>query len=135
MNKRTAGYWAVTGLLALVLGGSGLGALTRQDFLVEAMSSIQFPLYVMPILGTWYVLASVSLLVPGAPWLKEWAYAGIVFAMTGALSSHASSGDPLDTYVPPLAIISLAIASYVLRPASRRLVLRAADDLLAVSST
>ena len=121
MNARTVGYWASTGLLSVALFGSGLGALTRQEFLVEAMEHIGFPLYVMRILGTWYVIAAVALVVPAFPRVKEWAYAGIIFAMTGALASHYFSGDGIADFVPPVVLASLAVASYLLRPASRRL--------------
>lgn len=127
MNIRNATYWASTTLLALVVGGSGLGALTRQPFLVEAMESIDFPLYVMPILGTAYVLGSIVVLLPRLPLLKEWAYAGIVFAMVGALASHASTGDPLSTFFPPVMILTLAAVSRALRPPARRLQLHAPD--------
>ena len=121
MNRRTVGYWASTGLLAVALFGSGLGALTRQEFLVEAMEHLGFPLYVMRILGTWYVSAAVALVVPGLARVKEWAYAGVIFAMTGALAAHYFSGDAVADFLPPLVLISLAVASYLLRPASRRL--------------
>jgi len=121
MNKQTAAYWAVTGLLALDLFGSGLGALTRQEFLVEIMEHLGYPLYIMRILGTAYVLAAVALVVPRLPRVKEWAYAGVFFAMTGAFASHAFSGDAFVDYVGALIVMSLAVASYLLRPASRRL--------------
>jgi len=121
MNPRMAGYWATTGLLAAVLFGSGAGALTQQESLVEAMVHLGFPIYVMRILGTWYVSAAVALVVPGLPLVKEWAYAGVVFAMTGAFASHVFAGDAIAESVPSVVLISLAVASYLLRPASRRL--------------
>ena len=121
MSKQTA-YWAVTGLLALDLVGSGLGALTRQDFLVVIMQRLGFPLYSMGILGIAYIFAAVALLVPKVPLVvKEWAYAGVVFAMIGAFASHALSGDAFVEYVGSLIVMSLTIASYWLRPASLRL--------------
>ncbi len=126
-GKRIAAYRGVTGLLGLALFASGMGALTRQDFLVEAMTGLGFPLYVMRILGTAYVLAAVSLVVPGVPRLKEWASAGVVFAMAGAIASHAFSGDTFADYVGALTIMSLALTSYVLRPSDLRLVARPAD--------
>jgi len=122
MNMKSIAYWAVTGLLTFILSFSGIGALTRQEFLIEAMQHIGFPLYVMPILGTAYVLAAIAIIVPGLPRLKEWAYAGVIFAMTGAFASHVSIGDSFAEMAPPLVILSLNVASYVLRPNSRRIV-------------
>lgn len=121
MNMKSIAYWGVTGLLTFVLSFSGIGALTRQDFLIEAMQHLGFPLYVMPILGTAYVLAAIAIIIPGLPRLKEWAYAGVVFAMTAAFVSHVSIGDSFAEMAPPLVILSLNVASYVLRPNSRRI--------------
>jgi len=119
--KRNVSYWAVSGPLALILCGSGLGAITQQDFLIEIMTHLGFPLFIMGVLGTWYVGAAVAIIVPGLPWVKEWAYAGVVFAMTGAFVSHVVAGDTFAEIAPSVVILSLAAASYLLRPASRRL--------------
>ena len=121
-------FWAVTGPLALNLFVSGLGALTRQDFLIEAMQSIGYPLYVMRILGVAYVLASIAIIAPGRPLLKEWAYAGVIFAMAGAIASHVSINDTFANAAPALILMSLVTASYMLRPPSRRLVLQAVES-------
>ncbi len=115
------GYWLTTGLLAVAMFGSGLGAVTQQEFLVEIMEHLGYPRYMMSIMGTWYISAAVALVVPGLARVKEWAYAGIIFAMTGAFASHLFSGDAIADYAPSLVIASLAVSSYVLRPASRRL--------------
>lgn len=122
MNARTIGYWASTGLVAVAMLGGGFGKLTQAEPLVESMNHLGYPLYLMTILGTWYALAAVALLAPGLGRLKEWTYAGIVFAMTGAFASHVLAGDPVGQSAPTLVLTGLAVASYVLRPASRRLV-------------
>lgn len=101
MKNRIIAYWIVTGLLAVALLGSGIGALTRQKFLVEAMQHLGFPLYVMRILGTWYVIAAVALVVPGLARVKEWAYAGIIFAMTGHWPRTISRETRLQTSCRP----------------------------------
>ena len=121
-NMRLIAFWSVTGLLTFILAFSGIGALTRQDFLIEAMQSINFPLYVMNILGTAYVLAALAIILPGLPNLKEWAYAGVVFAMISAFVSHVSIGDTFANMAPPLVILCITAVSYMLRPNSRRLV-------------
>lgn len=120
-RTRTAAYWAVTGLLALAMFGSGLGALTKQESLVESMVHLGYPPYVGLILGSWYVSAAIALVVPGLPLVKEWAYAGLVFAMTGAFASHLSAGDGFADFAPSLVLTALVVTSYVLRPANRRL--------------
>ena len=122
LDKKTVAYWVVTGLLALDLFGSGLGALTRQEFLVEIMQHLGYPLYSMVIIGTAYIFAAVALLVPRRSLVKEWAYAGVAFAMMGAFASHAFSGDGFVEFVGALIVMALAVASYMLRPLSLRLV-------------
>lgn len=61
------------------------------------------------------------MLVPRLPRLKEWAYAGIFFDLTGASISHAASGDGASRVLPPLVFACIAFASWLLRPQSRKL--------------
>lgn len=114
-------FWIFTVLLISMLLFSGLGALTKQDFLVEIMTHMSFPLYVMNILGPAYVLAAIAIIAPGLPKLKEWAYAGVVFAMIAGLASHIAIGDSFSEMIAALLLLILASSSYALRPESRRL--------------
>ena len=113
-------YWVVTVLLVVQLAFSGIWALIKLDFLVEAMLHIGLPLYMMNILGLSYVLGAIAIIVPGFLKLKEWAYAGVFFAMSGALLSHIMIGDGFEEAFPPVVILLLSIASYHLRPENRR---------------
>ena len=117
---KTITFWVVTGLLVFQLAFSGIGALIKLDFLVESMRHLDLPLYIMNILGIAYVLGAIAIIVPGFLKLKEWAYAGVVFAMTAALLSHIMIGDGFEEAFPAMAIMSLNIASYLLRPDNRR---------------
>jgi hypothetical protein len=85
------------------------------------MQALGYPLYLMTILGTWKMLGSITLLAPRFPRLKEWAYAGIFFNMTGAAISHAVVGDEAwhVWYTASLALV--ALVSWALRPESRAL--------------
>lgn len=121
MSGRTKVYWVLTVLAALALLAGGVGNLTLQEPVVESMKKLGYPLYFPRILGTWKLLAAVALLAPGFPRVKEWAYAGVTFAMTGATISHIAAGDPVATWFPPLVVLALALGSYALRPADRRL--------------
>ena len=87
----------------------------------EAMANLGYPMYLMTILGVAKILGVIALLAPRLPLLKEWAYAGFTFDMLGAAASHAFVGDSPAEIVTPLVVLILAIASYCLRPASRRL--------------
>ena len=56
---------------------------------VEGIVHLGYPLYFITIIGFWKVLGAITLLAPGFPRLKEWAYAGIFFDLTGAAASCA----------------------------------------------
>ena len=75
----------------------------------------------MTILGVAKILGGIALLIPGVPLLKEWAYAGFTFDLFGAAASHAFVSDPIAEIIVPLVVLSIAIASYCLRPPNRRL--------------
>lgn len=121
MNKQTIGYWATTAFLAFAIGMGGVMDLVAPPDLAEGMAHLGYPAYFMIILGLWKVGGAIAILLPRTPLLKEWAYAGIVFDLTGAAASHAFSGDAPSNIVTPLVILGLAAASWALRPASRRL--------------
>jgi len=117
-------YWGTTGLAALALLGGGFGQVSRSPEMVENMLKLGYPVYFMVIIGTWKLLAALALVVPGAPRLKEWAYAGLTFLLTGAFVSHLAAGDPLANSIAPLAILGLVLTSMVTRPDSRKLATR-----------
>ncbi|TKD11793.1 DoxX family protein [Polyangium fumosum] len=120
-KARTIGYWVATGLLGFAFAAGGLGDLSRSPQVMEGMAHLGYPAYFATILGAWKVLGAVALLVPRFPRLKEWAYAGIIFDLTGAAASHAASGDPAGKVITPLVLVAIAAASWALRPASRKL--------------
>ncbi len=121
MNKRNIAYWATTGLLSFALLGSGIMKLAGAEEVAKNMAHVGVPGWMMPLLGFWMVAAVAALLAPGTARLKEWAYAGIVFQMTGGLVAHLAVGDPLGAAFPTVVLTALAVASYVLRPATRAL--------------
>lgn len=121
---RTAAYWTVTLFLAFSIALSGIGQLMRYGGNVDLVTDIGFPLYVTNILGAWKLLGVIAIVMPGFPRLKEWAYSGIFFLMTGAALSHAFANDYGDYgfhIILPLFYAALGIASWALRPKSRRL--------------
>jgi hypothetical protein len=93
----------------------------RVEFMVERLAELGYPPYFIVILGTGKLLGVVALLAPGRPLLKEWAYAGFAFDLIGAIASHAFAGDPLGETVRPGFMLAIGAASYLLRPAARRL--------------
>ncbi|HTG70020.1 MAG TPA: DoxX family protein [Candidatus Udaeobacter sp.] len=117
-------YWTVTLLLAAAVMLSGIGQLMQYGGNLELVKKLGYPLYVLTILGIWKVLGAIALVVPGFPRLKEWVHAGIFFLMTGAALSHVFANDYGDNgfnIILPLSYAALNIASWALRPKSRKL--------------
>ena len=113
-------YWVATALLSLGMLGSGIQQLLMAKPLVEIMTHLGYPTYMMCILGAWKVLAVVAILLPGFKLLKEWAYAGLFFTMTGALVSHLVLGDGGKAILGPLFQTVFILLSWYFRPADRK---------------
>ena len=119
MTPRAVSYWTTTSLVSFVLLSGGVASLLRRAENVQGMAELGYPAYLLTILGFWKVLGALALLAPRLPRLKEWAYAGAFFDLTGAAFSHTVSGpDPAHMIWPALFAV-LALASWALRPDDR----------------
>ena len=108
-------YWSATAVTVFVLLSGGLAYLLRADFAVAGVVALGYPAYVVTILGVWKLLAVPALLAPGFARLKEWAYAGVMFDLTGAAASHLAVGDPIWHQFLIGGLLAVAFASYALR--------------------
>jgi len=121
---KTIVYWITTALLALDLLAGGTLSLLHPSQVLATMAHLGYPAYFASILGFWKLLGGIALLVPDFPLLKEWAYAGIFFDLTGAAASCAMSGG-YGAYgfhvIAPLLIAGFMLASWALRPPNRTL--------------
>src|SRR5688572_32420639 len=115
-------YWISTGWLSLGMLSTGLVQLLRVEQELDKITQLGYSYYILIILGIWKLLGIVAVLVPGFPLLKEWAYAGFFFVMTGAIFSHLAVGDPITALFPSLLLLILAVVSWYFRPPSRRTV-------------
>jgi len=118
-------YWTMTGLVAFFIGPGGATQIARYFGNPHGVvPQLGYPMYFFLILGIWKVLGAVAILVPRYPRLKEWAYAGIFFDLTGAAASCAAVGG-YGAYafhvIAPLIIAGFTVASWALRPPSRKI--------------
>ncbi len=120
-RARSIGYWAATALVALVFVSGGVFDLARGEQVRAMMSHLGYPLYFPVLLGVWKLLGALAIVAPRLPRLKEWAYAGMFFDLSGAAISHGSVGDPPVRWLTPLAILVVVAASWALRPPKRML--------------
>jgi uncharacterized membrane protein len=119
MKARTITYWTTTALVAFFMLSGGVAELIQRPETMEGMLHLGYPSYFIAILGFWKVLGGLVLLGPGLVRLKEWAYAGIVFNMTGAFVSHLVVGNERWHLVVTGAIALMTLTSWALRPANR----------------
>ena len=111
----------VTVIVAFCIGSGGAAELARLPGNVEGLVRFGYPPYFVMIIGFWKVLGAVAILTPGFPRLKEWAYAGIFFNMTGAAATGVFVNAEAWHVIVDLALTALTVASWALRPPSRRL--------------
>ena len=115
-------YWVATIWLALGMVSTGIVQLLKIKEEVDMMTHLGYPLYFLTILGTWKMLGVVAVLIPKFPLLKEWAYAGFFFAMSGAIFSHVASGDGAKEFFGPTLLLILTVVSWYFRPADRKMI-------------
>lgn len=109
-----AAYWIITGLLAAFLLITGIADMIKLPEAVEVFKHLGYPEYLLPFIGVAKVLAAMAIVFPRFPGLKEWAYAGLVFDVVGALYSHIAVGDPPRAWLIPTAALVLVASSYFL---------------------
>jgi uncharacterized membrane protein len=116
-------YWIATVLLSFGMLASGLAQLCHSKEMVELIVSLGYPLYFMYVIGVWKILGVTAILSPGFKLVKEWAYAGFFFLMTGALVSHLASGDnSIKGIIGPFMQTIFIILSWSFRPANRKII-------------
>ena len=113
-------YWVSTLWLSLGMTSTGIVQLLQIEEEVQSILGLGYPAYLLTILGVWKILGVVVILVPGIALLKEWAYAGFFFAMSGAIVSHIMAGNPTSEIFPPLLLLALTTVSWYFRPPQRK---------------
>jgi uncharacterized membrane protein YphA (DoxX/SURF4 family) len=115
-------YWISTVWLALGMLSTGIVQLLKPEEEIVKITHLGYPVYFLTLLGIWKILGVAAVLIPKFPRLKEWAYAGFFFAMSGAAISHIASGDAANEIFPSLLLLILTAVSWYFRPADRKTV-------------
>ena len=113
-------YWVATLWLSLGMASTGFVQLFNVKGEVEFILDMGYPVYLLTILGVWKILGVIAVLVPRFPLVKEWAYAGFFFAMSGAIFSHIAVGHGVKDLFGPVLLIVLTVVSWYFRPLSRK---------------
>ena len=122
-------YWIATIWLSLGMIATGILQLTKQFAEgaiappgVWGIKQLGYPVYFLTIIGVWKILGVVAILFPKFPLLKEWAYAGFFFLLSGAIFSHIAVGSPIGAYIPSSLLLILTILSWYFRLVDRKLI-------------
>ncbi len=113
-------YWISTCWLALGMLSTGSVQLIKMKSEVDKMAHLGYPLYFLTIIGVWKFLGVIAVLIPEFTLLKEWAYAGFFFAMSGAIISHIASGSSGRELFGPVLLLILTVVSWYFRPSDRK---------------
>jgi len=113
-------YWVATIWLSLGMVSTGIVQLIKMKEEADMFSRLGYPEYLLTILGVWKLLGVIAVLAPRFPLVKEWAYAGFFFAMSGAIFSHLAMGDGAKELFGPALLIILTVVSWYFRPADRK---------------
>ena len=120
MRTKKIIYWFFTLWMSLGMVSTGLVQIFQQKTAPVFITGLGYPGYFLVLLGVWKILGVVAALVPGHPLVKEWAYAGFFFIMSGAVFSHIAHRDPLSELFPSVLLLVITLISWLFRPADRR---------------
>jgi hypothetical protein len=112
--------WITTGLFAAMMIGSGILYVSGFAPVAEGIRTLGYPDSFRVLIGVAKLLGAPMLLIPRRSMLREWAYAGFVFDLGGAIVAHLSHGDGVEHVVPIVFGLALLLSSYVLRARSAR---------------
>ncbi len=119
MKFRNLDYWIPTVLFSMGMVAGGLANISRSPEVVANLARLGYPPFLASILGAWKLAGVVALLAPGLVRLKEWAYAGYFFLLTGAFVTHLVAHDPAGQTMPSLVMLVFLLISWARRPAQR----------------
>ena len=114
-------YWVVTVFLSIGMLAGGIQQMLQTGAFNEIFAYLGYPLYLLSIIGVWKILGVIAILIPRFPLLKEWAYAGFFFVMSGAFISHMVVGQAFVEAVPSLILMTVTVLSWYFRPADRKI--------------
>jgi hypothetical protein len=122
-KRKLIWYWIITAILSFCIFSGGLAQALQVKGVVQGFKPLGYPTYFISLIGVWKMRGIIAILAPKFKLLKEWAYAGIFFTMTGAVISHIASNDVSAQIIAPVVLAVFTVLSWYLRPADRKIVL------------
>ncbi|WP_426278260.1 DoxX family protein [Chryseobacterium sp. S-02] len=120
-KRNTIIYWIFTLWMSLGMVSTAIVQLMKNKDELANFTNLGYPSYLMIIIGIWKMLGVIAILIPKFPLLKEWAYAGFFFVMSGAIISHIIVNDSINKIFPAVLLFVLVIISWYFRPEDRKI--------------
>jgi hypothetical protein len=120
-KRKQIWYWIITAILSVCIFSGGLFQAMQSKQVLQGFKPLGYPTYFISLIGIWKMLGVIAILIPNFKLLKEWAYAGIFFTMTGAVISHIASDDVKVQIISPIVLAVFTVLSWYLRPANRKI--------------
>lgn len=108
-------YWTFTILFSGFMIWSSLPGIKPNAQSVQFMHDfLGYPVYFIQFISVAKLIGAITILIPGLHKIKEWAYAGLFFDLTGAIYSLISASPKLEpgTFFILLPIL-LGVISYI----------------------
>lgn len=115
-------YWVATIFLSTGMLAGGIQQLLQIGGYNDIVTRLGYPLYMLSIIGAWKIVGVAAILLPKLTLVKEWAYAGFFFVMSGAAVSHIVMKEPFIEVVPSLILLAVIIISWYFRPSNRKMI-------------
>lgn len=106
MKKTNTAYWIITGLFSAFMLVSSIPDIILNPEAKEFMHHLGYPDYFTRFIGVLKVIGAIAILIPGYPRIKEWAYAGFIFDLSGATWSQLAT----DGLLPQVFFMAIPIA-------------------------
>ena len=113
MKKINIIYWIATGIILALMAWSAIGSFMNNPDGAKMMDQLGYKPYVMHFLAVAKILGIITIIVPGFPRLKEWAYAGFAFDLIGATYSMYATGFPASNWAMMFIFIAILAVSYI----------------------
>ncbi len=121
-KRKLIWYWIITAILSFCIFSGGLAQVMQVKGVVQGFKPLGYPTYFISLIGVLKVLGVIAIVIPKFKLLKEWAYAGIFFTMSGAVISHIASGDVSAQIIAPVVLAIFTVLSWYLRPTDRKII-------------
>ncbi len=113
MKRQKTIYWTSTIIFVAFMLLSSIPDIIMEPEAVKFITHLGYPTYFIPFIGVAKVLGCIAILIPNFNKIKEWAYAGLVFDLIGAVYSNLMVDGWNNGMLIMVPIFALVYVSYI----------------------